>query len=79
MARDYEIRAAFVNAIKTDVKHGRIVAASDFVRELENFNHYWSLAQANKWIAFYQPFFRDYTDHEGDNKVYFLANHGYVK
>lgn len=79
MARDYEIRAAFVSAIKTDAKRGQVVATSDFVAELEKVNHYWSLGQANKWISFYQSFFRDYTDHDGDDKVYFLMSMGYVK
>ncbi|WP_259461987.1 hypothetical protein [Enterobacter sp. R1(2018)] len=55
------------------------MATSDFVAELEKFNHFWSLGQANKWISFYQSFFRDYTDHEGEDKVYYLISMGYVK
>ncbi len=79
MARGYEIKTAFINALKTDLKRGRVVSAADFVRELERLNHHWSLRKANDWIAYYQPFFCDYTPHEGDNRVYFLRNMGYEK
>ncbi|WP_435952758.1 DNA polymerase V [Dryocola sp. BD626] len=79
MARDYEIRPAFVKAIKTDPVRGQVVATADFVAELEKYNHYWSLRQANDWIAFYQGSFRDFTAHEGENKVYFLMNMGTVR
>lgn len=79
MARQLDVRIAFVNAIKIDLKLGQVVTAADFVRELEKVNHHWSLRQANEWIERYQGFFRDYTDHEGDNRVYFMLNMGYVK
>lgn len=79
MPRDYDIRSAFVIAIKQDPVRGQVVSAADFVRELEKVNHHWSLRQANEWISFYQGSFRDFTPHEGENKVYFLMNMGGVR
>lgn len=79
MPRYSDIKGAFVDSIEQDPKRGRIVTTERFVQELAKVNHYWSLRQANEWIEGYQSFFRDYTDHEGEDKRYFLKNMGYVK
>ncbi|MCT4705863.1 DNA polymerase V [Enterobacteriaceae bacterium H16N7] len=79
MAKETEIKVAFTRAIKQDPRRGQIVTAADFVRELAKVNHHWSLRQANEWIVLYQRSFRDYTDHEGENKVYFMMNMGGVR
>lgn len=79
MPRQSDIPIAFISAIKQDHKRGRVVSTQDFVTELAKLNHNWSLKQANEWIKYYQGSFRDYTDHEGEDKVYFLMNMGYVR
>ncbi|MGB7799795.1 DNA polymerase V [Buttiauxella sp.] len=78
MPRQSDIPVAFIKAIKSDPKRGRVVSTRDFIAELAKLNHYWSLQQANKWIKFYQHSFRDFTDHEGEDKVYFLMNMGRI-
>ena len=78
MPRHSDIPVAFRNAIKRDPKRGQIVSARDFVAELAKVNHFWSLSQANGWIKHYQICFRDFTDHEGEDKVYFMMNMGRI-
>ncbi|WP_237929994.1 DNA polymerase V [Buttiauxella sp. S19-1] len=78
MPRQSDIPIAFINSIKRDPKRGQIVATRDFVSELAKLNHFWSLRQANEWISYYQHSFRDFTDHEGDDRVYFMMNMGRI-
>jgi hypothetical protein len=78
MARYSDIKGAFVSSITQDPKKGRIVTTARFVQELAKVNHFWSLQEANEWIEHYQPYFRDYTDHHGDERCYFMKNMGYV-
>lgn len=78
MARYSDIKGAFVSSITQDPKKGRIVTTARFVQELAKVNHFWSLQDANEWIEHYQPYFRDYTDHHGDERCYFMKNMGYV-
>ncbi|WP_447868823.1 DNA polymerase V [Rahnella aceris] len=78
MAKYYDVKAAFSRSIMLDPKRGRVVTTERFVQELAKLNHFWSLREANDWIEHYQNYFRDYTDHHGDNKCYFMMNMGYV-
>ncbi|TNV19022.1 DNA polymerase V [Buttiauxella sp. B2] len=79
MPRRSDIIIAFKCAIKFDPERGQIISTRDFVSELNKLNHFWSLRQANEWITYYRGSFRDYTDHEGEDKDYFLMNMGYVR
>ncbi|TDX14666.1 hypothetical protein EDF88_3984 [Buttiauxella sp. BIGb0552] len=79
MPRRDDIGTAFRRAIKIDPRGKRMVTTVDFVRELEKVNWFWSQREANRWIKFYQTCFRDFTDHEGEDKVYFLTSMGAVR
>lgn len=78
MARRADIKLAFRDSIKFEPSGRRIVLTTDFVRELHRVNHHWTRREANAWIERYQTFFRDITPHEGDDRIYFLVNMGYV-
>lgn len=78
MARYSDINVAFRNSITQDPKRGKVVTTVRFVQELAKLNHFWSKQDANDWIVRYQTCFRDYTDHQGEDKCYFLRNMGYV-
>ena len=78
MAKYSDIGAAFTAAVKPDPKRGFIVTTADFVQQLEAHHHHWSLEQANRWIARYQTYFRDYTPHEGEDRCYFMMGMGRI-
>lgn len=78
MPKNSDIREAFVRSITRDHKRGQVVTTGRFVSELAKLNHFWSKQEANDWIVRYQTCFRDYTDHHGDDKSYFMMNMGYV-
>jgi len=79
MPRYSDIKVAFIKSITLDPKRGQIVTTVRFVEELGKVNHHWTLQQANEWIEHYQSYFRDYSDHAGEDKRYFLQNMGYVR
>jgi len=79
MAKYSDIKVAFMRRITHDPKRGKVVTTARFVQELAKVNHFWSLQEANDWIAKHQSFFRDYTDGHGEEKRYFLVNMGYVR
>ncbi len=79
MPRYSDIKGAFVSSITRDPKMGQIVTTQRFVEELAKVNHCWTLREAIEWIELYQAFFRDFTEHEGEDKRYFLKNMGYVQ
>ncbi len=54
MPRMYEIPDAFANATKRDKQGQYVVTVQDFIRELEELNHYFSPSQANAWIERYK-------------------------
>lgn len=70
MPRDYEIKGAFVSAIRGMPGGGRIVTTQDFVRELERVNWHFSLREANQWIKTNTTTFRDVSTQEGEAKTY---------
>ncbi|MGP2481320.1 DNA polymerase V [Pantoea eucalypti] len=70
MPRDYEIKDAFVSAIKTKAGAGRIVTTEEFVKELERLNWHFSLREANQWIKTNTTTFRDVSTQEGEAKTY---------
>ncbi|MBU9812359.1 hypothetical protein J1785_21840 [Rahnella sp. SL6] len=78
MARYSDVKVAFINSITRDPKRGNVVTTVRFVQELAKLNHYWSKQEANDWILRYQEHFRDYTEHHGEDKCYFMRNMGYV-
>lgn len=57
MPRDTDIKGAFISSITQDSKKGKVVTTARFVEELAKVNHFWSLQEANEWIAHYQGFF----------------------
>lgn len=74
MPRDYEIKGAFVSAIKSKPGGGRIVTTQDFVHELERVNWHFSLREANQWIKTNTVTFRDVSTQEGEAKTYMQFN-----
>ncbi|MQB55031.1 DNA polymerase V [Rahnella sp. RcJ3] len=78
MARNSDINVAFRNSITRVPKRGNVVTTVRFVQELAKVNHFWSKQEANDWIVRYQTCFRDYSDHHGDDKCFFMMNMGYV-
>jgi len=79
MARDYEIKPAFVQAITLDRLGRQIVTTSAFQAKLEAVNHHWTLQQCNQWIRREQNMFMELATENGDNRTYTLRNMGYVR
>ncbi len=79
MARDYEIKPAFVQAITMDRQGRQIVTTSAFQAKLEAANHHWTLQQCNQWIRREQNMFMELATENGDNRTYALRNMGYVR
>lgn len=79
MAHRNDIRSAFVNSVKKDAFKGQAVNTSDFVKELEKVNHHLTRSEANEWIAYYQPSWKEYADEGNDLKRFFLMNMGYTR
>lgn len=74
MPRDYEIKDAFVNAIKRDSTGRYIVTTQNFVHQLERVNWHFSLREANQWIKTHASTFRDVSTQEGEVKTYAQFN-----
>lgn len=49
MPRDYEIKHAFMNAMRRESGQGVIVTTQEFVRSLERLTWHFSLQEANQW------------------------------
>ena len=69
MPRDYEIKGAFVNAIKRDSTGRYVVTTQNFVHQLEIVNWHFSLREANQWIKTHASTFRDVSTQEGGAKT----------
>lgn len=70
MPRDYEIKHAFMNAMRRDPRQGVIVTTQEFVHQLELLNWHFSLREANHWIRANTVTFRDASTQEGEAKTY---------
>ena len=70
MPRDYEIKDAFVSAIKREPTGRYVVTTQDFVHQLEQVNWHFSLREANQWIKTLTVTFRDVSTQEGESKTY---------
>lgn len=70
MPRDYEIKHAFMNAMRRDSRQGVIVTTQEFVHQLEKVNWHFSLREANQWIKTHTVTFRDVSTQEGETKTY---------
>lgn len=70
MPRDYEIKHAFMNAMRREPSQGVIVTTQDFVHQLELLNWHLSLREANQWIKTNMVTFRDASTQEGEAKIY---------
>jgi hypothetical protein len=70
MARDYEIKGAFINAMRRVPGQGVVVTTQEFVRQLELLNWHFSLREANQWIRANTVTFRDASTQEGESKTY---------
>ncbi|WP_318392401.1 DNA polymerase V [Enterobacter sp.] len=71
MARRKDIVGAFFDSIVIEPSSRRIVRTADFVRRLEEHTHFFSLSEANAWIALYARTFEDCSTEEGERKTYF--------
>jgi len=74
MPRDYEIKHAFMNAMKREPGQGVIVTTQGFVRQLEQLNWHFSLREANQWIKTHTMTFKDISTQEGEAKTYIQFN-----
>lgn len=70
MPRDYEIKNAFISAMRRDPSRGVTVTTQEFVRQLELRNWHFSLREANQWIKSNTATFRDESTQEGEAKTY---------
>jgi len=70
MARESDIKAAFMAAMRRESGLGVIVTTQDFVRQLELANWDFSLREANQWIKANTATFRDTSTQEGEAKTY---------
>ncbi len=74
MPRRDDILGSFHDSIVIEPSGRRIVRTADFVRRLEEHNHYFSLSEANAWIKRYAQTFRDCSTEEGERKTWFQYN-----
>lgn len=79
MARESDIRGAFVAAIKKDSKCRQIVITAAFQKQLDDVNHVWTLQECKRWIRYYQNFFFELVTEHSENKIWALRNMGYVR
>lgn len=79
MAREFEKKLAFLSSIERDAIKGQVVNTSHFVKELEKVNHHLTRREANEWIAYYQPSWKEYADEGNELKRFFLMNMGYTR
>lgn len=70
MAREGDIKAAFMAAMRREPGLGVIVRTQDFVHQLELVNWHFSLREANQWIKVNTATFRDASTQEGEAKTY---------
>lgn len=78
MARNYEIKPAFIQAMTRDSAGRMIVTTSAFRRELAEVSHHWSLDRCNEWIERIQTGFLDITEGDSSDRTYALRNMGRV-
>jgi len=79
MARNSDIKGAFLQAISRDGRGRQVVTTGAFQQSLEAVNHIWTLQQCNQWIRREQNMFRELVTDGGDNRTYALMNMGYVR
>lgn len=70
MARESDIQAAFIAAMRREPGLGVIVTTQEFVHHLELVNWHFSLREANQWIKANTVTFRDASTQEGEAKTY---------
>lgn len=70
MARESDIQAAFMAAMRREPGLGVIVTTQEFVHHLEKLNWHFSLREANQWIKANTVTFRDSSTQEGEAKTY---------
>ncbi|AVV37846.1 DNA polymerase V [Pantoea vagans] len=70
MARESDIKAAFMAAMRREPGLGVIVTTQEFVHHLERLNWHFSLREANQWIKANTVTFRDASTQEGEAKTY---------
>lgn len=79
MARESDIKGAFMAAIKKDSMGRQIVTTAAFQKNLDDVNHVWTLQECNRWIRYYQNFFFELVTEQSENKTWALRNMGYVR
>lgn len=70
MPREYEIKHAFMNAMRRQAGQGVVITTQELVRQLELLNWHFSLREANQWIRANTVTFRDVSTLEGEAKTY---------
>lgn len=78
MPRQYEIQAAFVEAIQLNPKGYRYLSTNAFIDKLREKNWHFTQGDANAWIKQYQPDFADKTTDGSENRYWILRNMGRV-
>lgn len=79
MSRTYELKNAFTSCVTLDPIRGKVVNTADFMKSLQKVNHHLTRREANEWIAYYQPSWKEYADEGNDLKRFFLMNMGYTR
>ena len=70
MARESDIKAAFMAVMRRDAGLSVIVKTQEFVHQLELVNWHFRLREANQWIKTNTVTFRDASTQEGEAKTY---------
>ncbi|MCA1179946.1 MULTISPECIES: hypothetical protein [unclassified Pantoea] len=79
MPRDYEIKPAFIRAIRLDAAGRKVITTSAFRTALYQANHDWSIERCNEWIVRNQGGFMDITEGDGADRTYTLRNMGTLR
>jgi len=79
MASEADIHAALTGAITKDSRGRQIVTTAGLQKRLDDANHFWTLAECNRWLRYYQNFFFELVTEESENKTWALRNMGYVR
>lgn len=70
MARESDIKAAFMAAMRREQGLSIIVTTQEFVRHVERLDWHFSLREANQRIKSNTVTFRDASTQEGESKTY---------
>ncbi|HHH1651000.1 TPA: DNA polymerase V [Yersinia enterocolitica] len=74
MARRQDVTIAFRASIIIDSRGRKVVTVDRFIRELLKVNHHFGPAQANEYIARYEPKWKLMDEQDNGLNTYYLFN-----